>query len=145
MDSVNNVSQGNVGNDNEVAMGFFMQQSLPRIDVPHFDGSPFMWVEFITTFKDLIHDQPYLSVLRKSSLLVQHLKAEAKRSVRCFPNDAIGYISSLQKLKFMFGQRGKIAQATITRVTKGEKVADDNVEALSELYYSVSDVMDIRT
>ncbi len=100
-----------------------------------------MWVEFITTFRDLVHDQPYLSVLRKSTLLLQHLKDEPKRSVQGFPNNANGYISTLKRLKFLFGQRGKIAQATIMNVTQGKEVPDYNVDALSELYYSVSDCL----
>ena len=127
--------------ENDIAMGFFIQQSLPRMNVPDFDGSPSMWVEFITTFRDLVHDQPFLNVLRKSTLLLQHLSSQPKRSVQGFPNNATGYISALQRLKFLFGQRGKIAQATISKVTQGKDVPDFNEEALSELYFCVSDCL----
>ena len=131
----------NANHEHDITMGFFIQQSLPRMDVPLFNGSPFMWVEFITKFRDLIHDQPYLNVLRKSTLLLQHLKNEAKRSVQGFPNNAVGYVSSLKRLKFLFGQKGKIAQATIRNITEGKEVPDNNAEALSELYYSISDCL----
>ena len=127
--------------ENNIAMGFFIQQSLPRMDVPVFDGSPFMWVEFITKFRDLIHDQPYLNVLRKSALLLQHLKGEPKQSVQGYPNNASGYVSSLKRLKFLFGQKGKIAQATIMNITQGKDVPDHNASALSDLYYSVSNCL----
>ena len=127
--------------ENDIAMGFFIQQSLPRMDVPVFEGSPFAWVEFITKFRDLIHDQPYLTVLRKSTLLIQHLEGEPKRSVQGFPNNASGYVFSLQRLKFLFGQRGKIAQATILSITQGKAVPDHNAGALSDLYYSISNFL----
>ena len=139
--NVNNVEvmpNRNLADENNIAMGFFIQQSLPRMDVPVFDGSPFMWVEFITKFRDLIHDQPYLNVLRKSALLLQHLKGEPKTSVQGYPNNASGYVSSLKRLKFLFGQKGKIAQATIMNITQGKEVPDHNASALSDLYYLIA-------
>ena len=137
---VNNTARNN-NIDNDIAMGFFIQQGLPRMTIPTFDGSPLIWVEFITKFRDLVHDQPYLSVLRKSTLLLQHLKDEPRRSVQGFPNDNRGYVMSLKKLKFLFGQRSKIAQAILMKITYGKDVQDDDDAGLNELYYSVSDCL----
>ena len=140
--TVNDVSVPSNNNvDNEIAMGFFIQQSLPRLTIPVFSGSPLVWIEFVTRFKDLIHDQPYLTILRKSTLLLQHLEGEAKRSVQGYPNDANGYVLSLKRLKFLFGQKNKIAQAFLMRVTQGKEIQDDDENALSELYYSISDCL----
>ena len=61
---------GNQGMDNDIAMAFFIQNSLPRMTIPVFNGSPLVWVEFITKFRDLVHDQPYLSILRKFTMLL---------------------------------------------------------------------------
>ena len=53
-------------------MAWLLQQSLPRIQVPIFDGNPLHWVEFMTKYKKMIHDQAYLinnqkSIIRNSS------------------------------------------------------------------------------
>ena len=140
--TVNDVSvPPNDNVDNEIAMGFFIQQSLPRLTIPVFNGSPLIWIEFVTRFKDLIHDQPYLTILRKSTLLLQHLEGEAKRSVQGYPNDANGYVLSLKRLKFLFGQKNKIAQAVLMKVTQGKEIQGDDDAGLSELYYSISDCL----
>ena len=127
--------------ENEIAMGFFIQQSFPRLTIPVSDGSPLVWLEFVSRFKDLIHDQPYLTVLRKSTLLLQHLDKQAKRSVQGYPRDANGYVTSLKRLKFLFGQKDKIAQAVLMKVTQGKEIQDNDDEGLSELYYSISDCL----
>ena len=127
--------------ENEIAMGFFIQQSLPRLTIPVFDGSPLVWLEFVSRFKDLVHDQPYLTVLRKSTLLLQHLDKQAKRSVQGYPRDANGYVTSLKRLKFLFGQKDKIAQAVLLKITQGKEIQDNDDEGLSELYYSISDCL----
>ena len=41
-----------------LSMTWLMQQNLPRIQTPVFDGSPTKWLEFVVMFKDLVHDLP---------------------------------------------------------------------------------------
>ena len=48
---------------------FILNQNLPRIDIPYFDGSPVQWVDFIIHFKELVHSQPYLSAIQRLSYL----------------------------------------------------------------------------
>ena len=48
-------------------MGFFVQQSLPRMEIPEFDGSPVSYIEFITKIRDLVHNQPFLSDIQCST------------------------------------------------------------------------------
>ena len=40
---------GNQGMDNDIAMAFFIQNSLPRMTIPVFNGSPLVWVESWTS------------------------------------------------------------------------------------------------
>ena len=84
----------------EHMMSFFVQQSLPRMEIPEFDGSAALYIEFMTKIKDLVHDQPFLSDIQRSTQLLQRLKGEAKQAVRSFSQDWFGYVSSLKKLKF---------------------------------------------
>ena len=71
-----------------------VQQALPRIQIPFFDGYPSIWVEFIVKFQDLLHQQKYLTNIQRITFILQHLHGEAKRSVEGFTNDKAGYIAA---------------------------------------------------
>ena len=120
---------------------WLVQQNLPKVKIPTFDGSPALWVEFITNFKELVHDQQYLNNAQKRIYLLQHLSGEAKRSVQGYPENRSGYIGSLKRLKFMFGQRSRIAQAALQRVTSGKTIGNDDQAGLVEYYYTISDCL----
>ncbi len=122
-------------------MGFFVQQSLPRMEIPEFDGSPATYIEFITKIRDLVHNQPFLTDIQRSTQLLQRLKGEAKQAVRAYSQDWAGYVRSLQRIKFLFGQRSQIARAVLTSITKGNAIPDDDPGALSQFYYDVSDCL----
>ena len=52
----------------DISMAWLLQQSLPRMQVPIFDGNQLQWVEFIIKYKEMIkHDQAYLTIIRNSS------------------------------------------------------------------------------
>ena len=116
----------------DVTMAYLVQQNLPRTQLPTFDGSPTKWVSFITKFRDVIHLQEYLTDSQRCHHLVQHLEGSAERSVTRFTHDSRGYVLALQRLKFLFGQKSKIAQATLREVTQGEVVRAGNKEDLEE-------------
>ena len=86
-----------------VTMAWLIQQSLPRVKIPVFDGSPSLWVEFVTRFRDLVHKQVYLNDSQRRIYLLQHVTGEAKRSIQGFADDKYGYVRSLKRLKFLFG------------------------------------------
>ena len=87
-----------------ILMASLMQQHLPQVEIPHFKGEAIQWVEFVVKFRDVVHDQPYLSDRQRNQLLMQHLRGEAKRAVQEYVNDPRGYPLSLKKLKYLFGQ-----------------------------------------
>ena len=117
----------------DVAMAFLVQQQLPRTEILNFDGVPTKWVEFITQFRDKVHNVTYLDVSQKYSQLVQHLSGQPKRAVKQFRNDHRGYVLSLKRLKFLFGQKSKIAEA--------EVIENNDIDGLTEFYYLVSDCL----
>ena len=124
-----------------VLMASLIQQQLPKVEIPPFDGSPLNWVEFIVKFRDVVHEQPYLNDKQRNQQLLQHLRGEAKRAVKEYANDPRGYPQSLKKLKYLFGQRPIVARAVLSKVTKGKPVKDQDTEGLAELYYSISDCL----
>ena len=68
--------------DDEATMTWLIQQSLPRFEIPYFDGSSTQWVDFIIKFLDLVHQQTYLSFTQRSVYLLQQLRGEARRVVQ---------------------------------------------------------------
>ena len=102
-----------------------------------------MLINFIVKFRDIVHQQQYLSHMQKNILLLQHLKGEAHRAVKSFANDPRGYVRSLKKLKYLFGQRSAVAKAVLEKATKGKAVSNDDLKGLSELYYSISECLTV--
>ncbi|XP_066922167.1 uncharacterized protein [Clytia hemisphaerica] len=78
---------------------WFVQQGLPRIRIPWFDGTPSSYVEFVTSFRDLVHNQGYLTTLQKCIYLHQAVRGEVKRSIQGFRNDHEGYVLALRRIK----------------------------------------------
>ena len=66
----------------DLSVTSLMQQNLPRIQIPVFDGSPIKWLEFVVKFKDLVHDLQLLTNTQRMIYLLQHLVGETKRAVQ---------------------------------------------------------------
>ena len=64
-----------------------MQQNIPRIQIPLFDGSLIKWLKFVVKFKELVHDLQFLTSTQRMTYLLQHLEGEAKRALQWFSND----------------------------------------------------------
>ena len=122
-----------------LSVTWLLQQNLPRIQVPIYDGSPTKWLEFVVKFKDLVHDLQFLTNTQRMTYLLQHLEGEAKRAVQCFSNDKVGYIMALKRLKYMFGQKPRICQAYIQKMIRGKQIGNDDNKTLMEYYYTISD------
>ena len=125
----------------DVTLAYLVQQNLPRTQLPVFDGSPTKWVNFITKFRDVVHLQQYLNDTQRCLHLVQQLEGQAERAVSGFTHDSRGYVWSLQRLKFLFGQKAKVAQATLRQVTQGPALPRNDDAAVVEFYHTVSDCL----
>ena len=73
--------------------------------------------------------------------LLQHASGEAKRCMQAFGKDWYGYVCGLKRLKFLFGQKAKVAQAHIAKVTKGDLLKDEDIDGLVDFYYSIGDCL----
>ena len=120
-------------------MIWLMQQNLPRIEIPVFDGSPTKWLESVLKFKDVVHDLQFLTNILGMTYLLQHLESEAKGAVQCFSDHKVGYIIALIRLKYMFGQNPQIYQAYIQKKSGGKQIGNDDNKILVEYYYIISD------
>ena len=131
--------------NSEISMTWFIQQSLPRIQVPKFDGNPIKWVDFIVKFKELVHDRAYLGSNRKFIYLMQHIEEEAKRALKVFSTNKEGYILTLRGMKYVFGQRPQISQAHISKLAHEKPISNEDEKSILEYYYTTFDcIMDLK-
>ena len=72
---------------------------------------------------------------------MQKLEGSAERAVLGHTHDFRGYVLSLERLKFLFGRKSKVAQATIRSVTHRKPLVRGDNEGLIEFYYSISDCL----
>ena len=82
--------------DSEILMTWLIQQSLPKMQAPKFDGHPIKWVDFIVKFKELVHGQAYLNSDHKFIYLMQYIEREAKRSLGVLSRNKEGYMAALK-------------------------------------------------
>ena len=64
----------------DLKMAWLLQQNLPCIQIPLFNGSPFKSVEFVTNVKDIVHDQGYLNNSQKLHYLQQRVTGDSRRA-----------------------------------------------------------------
>ena len=124
-----------------VLMAWMVQQYVPKAKLPEFNGSPYDYVEFIVKFRDIVHNQPYMTDAQRHQVLNQKLQGEAKSSVKGFVNDPCGYVMSLRTIKHLFGRRSTIARAVLGKVLKGKVIGNDDVKGLSTFYYSIKECL----
>ena len=122
-------------------MPWLLQRNLPHIQIPLFNVSPYTWVEFVTKFKDIVHDQSYLNKSQKLHYLQQHVTGETRRAIHGLSTDKRGYVLSLKRLKYTFGQRSRIAQAHLSKITRVKEIIKDDDKGLLEFYYTISDCL----
>ena len=96
-----------------ITMQMLIQQRLPRLTIPKFDGTPELWVDFISKFYDMVHKQPFLNPFQKHAHLIQNLLGEPLNAVSGFNSNYEGYVQSLQRLKYMFGNRSLVAEHSL--------------------------------
>ena len=131
-------SEGREKSDHAI-MALLMQQTLLRLDILKFDGRAEKWLEFVRKFHDLVHKEPFMSGIRKCALLFQHLEGEARRSVAGVPCDWAGYVISLKRIKFLFGETSKVISSVIRKITSGPTIRSENKGNLAQFLYDVSD------
>ena len=73
--------------------------------------------------------------------LQQHVTGEAKRAIHGLSTDKRGYVLFLKRLKYTFGQRSRIAQAYLAKITRGKQISKDDDKCLLEFYYTISDCL----
>ena len=79
----------------EVLTQSFIQQQLPTAEIPNSDGSAIRWVEFIVKFRDVVHQQQFLS--DKLELSFPHDPGGPDHTLSNFDGSAIRWVEFTMK------------------------------------------------
>ena len=108
-------------------------RSLPKLDLPRFDGNPLEWPTFISLFKCLVHDQP-LTDTQRMTHLQRALVGNAKRAVEGMLTHGHLYREALKELEEQFGNEESVAGAYLKTIFDHPIVCEDNFAQLRSFY-----------
>ena len=98
-------------------------KSIPRLELPRFSGDPLEWLQFISLFKCLVHDQP-LSDTQKMTYLQRALAGNAKKAVGGMLKHGHLYKAALTELEKQFRNEELVAGAFMKTVFDHPEVAE---------------------
>ena len=78
-------------------------RQLPPIELGRFGGNPSEWPEFISNFRNRIHENVSFNDSMRMERLLSALEGEAKKSVESIGFEGIFYATALKSLKRDFG------------------------------------------
>ena len=108
-------------------------RSLPKLELPKFDGNPLEWPTFISLFKCLVHDQP-LTDTQRMTHLQRALVGNAKKAVGGMLTHGHLYREALKELEEQFGSEESVAGAYLKTVFDHPEVCEDNFAQLRSFY-----------
>jgi hypothetical protein len=112
---------------------------LPRIDLPHFDGTSKDWPAFRDSFVSLIHENQTLSDIHKFQYLLSATKGEANALVRTLPLTEINYSIIWNKLLSRFDNKRLLASMYIDEIMNFENLTFESPAKLRQLLDTVNE------
>ena len=103
--------------------------SLPKINLPVFDGDPCHWPNWYGMFKALVHDQK-LSKTQKMIHLKASVKGSAEKAIAGMFFDGTMYEEAIKELKHRFGNPELISKSLIRKLLDLPTLRDENVLSL---------------
>ena len=107
--------------------------SLPRIELPSFDGQYKDWKTFFDMFKGTVHEQQSLPKVQKIHYLKGALKGEAKRVLSLLPTTEANYDAAIQLLKDRYDNEFLITKAHLYNIFKIDSMKKDSADSLRKL------------
>ena len=59
---------------------------------------------------------------------MQHMGGETKQALQIFSTNKGGYVMTLKRIKYMFGQRSRTCQTYIAKLTRAKPISNDDDE-----------------
>jgi len=105
--------------------------TLPKIDLPSFDGSITNWCAFRDSFKSLVHEDSYVDNIHKFQLLSQSLTGSALSVIKSIPLSAANYNVAWAALTDRFENKRLLATAHLDKLFAFKPIAQESVPALT--------------
>jgi hypothetical protein len=105
--------------------------TLPKPDMPVFNGDPMEYTTFIRAFQNMIEEKTTSNSTRLH-FLVQYTEGDVRELMRsCLAmNPEDGYIEARALLKKRYGQAYRIASSYVDKITKGPTIKSEDGNAL---------------
>ena len=110
-----------------------IDKSLPKLELPRFDGNHLEWPTFISLFKCLVHYQP-LSDTQRMTHLQRALDGNAKTAFRGMLTHGHLYKEALKDLEEQFGNEELVEGAYLRTMFDHPEVCEDNFTQLRSFY-----------
>jgi hypothetical protein len=98
-----------------------------------FDGKKENWLRFIQTFRAVVDNQPYETIV-KLAILEQHLTGPAKDCIRGFPFTKNSYPLVLKTLQDRFGSEDDQASFYLGAMDNLPKIKFSDISGLRKFY-----------
>ena len=115
-------------------------RSLPKINLPVFDGQLLNWPKFRDTFVSLVHDDKQMSVMEKFHYLRTSLKGPALSVVACFRLDEANYSLAWKAVLAAYNNKRMLASAYLDKILNFKPlIGKASPDALTQFISNVSD------
>ena len=118
-----------------------LQQNLPWIKTPIFVCFSLFWGRIYHQVRRYYPWQRVSKAFNRDCITYTNVIGQARRAIHAYSNDKRGYIFSLRRLKCVFGQKSKGAQAHLWKVSRGKKITSDDDIGLLDYYYTINNCL----
>lgn len=113
------------------------ERSLPKFELHRFDGSAMAWPDWISRFKSVVHDQPFLNDHQRMAYLQSLVTSAAKTEIQYLGEDEMNYPVALRILKSRFDDAGKIVRAAISQLKEAPSPHVSDHQGIVKLYQTL--------
>lgn len=107
-----------------------MENRLPELDLPRFDGKHMNWLTFKDQFEAVVHTRTDIPDIRKLQYLRSCLTGEPERLIESFSITTAHYSSAWKTLNDTYNQERLIISQVMNKVSEIRQVHYDNLNSL---------------
>lgn len=107
-----------------------LENRLPELELPKFDGTPMNWLAFKDQFEAVVHTRVDIPDIRKLQYLRSCLSGEPERMIESFSITTANYASAWKTLTETYNQQRLIISQVMTKMLDIRQTQYDNLNGL---------------